>query len=107
MNPFWHLAGRIFHEKPSPEEQAGLFPLFAIYFGVGALTISYARHFLDSLSVLTLTVAAAIAGSVLVFVVPKIWGDHVPAKVSWVIGAIAWSVLFLLAVTGRLGWYAD
>jgi hypothetical protein len=108
MNPLFFLLVRILHgerlEKPTPEEErewASLFLLLAIYVGLVALSIRYAAHFLDTVSAFTLTVIAAIVVSVLFFV-PRTLGRHVPAKVSWVLAAIAWPVLFLLAVTGHL-----
>jgi len=109
MNPLFLLAFRILQgerlEKPTPEQErrwAVFFVLIAVYFGLGALSIRCARHFWDTAGAFTLTVVAAIVVSILVFV-PRLWGRHVPAKVSWVLGAIAWTVLFLLALTGRLG----
>jgi hypothetical protein len=66
-----------------------------------ALSWRYARHFIDTVSAFTLTVMAAIAVCALWFV-PKICGRRVPAKVSWILAALAWPVLFLLAVTGHL-----
>jgi hypothetical protein len=108
MNPLLFLLVRILHgerlRKPTPEEErvwASLFLLMAIYFGLLALSIRYARHFLDTASAFTLTVIAAVVVCVLWFV-PRIWGRHVPAKVSWILGAIAWPLLFLLALTGHL-----
>jgi hypothetical protein len=108
MNPLLFLLVRILHgerlRKPTPEEErewASLFLLLAIYFGLVALSIRYASHFMDTVSASTLTVIAAVVVSVLFFV-PRYWGRHVPAKVSWVLAAIAWPVLFLLALTGRL-----
>jgi CHASE2 domain-containing sensor protein len=91
--------------RPTPEEErewAGLFLLIGIGFGLTILTFRYARHFCDTASAFTLTVIAAVVVSVLVFV-PKIWGRHVPAKVSWILAAIVWPLLFLLALTGHLG----
>jgi len=108
MDPLSFLLARIANgerlRKPTPEEErqwASLFLLMAIYFGLMALTARYARHFLDTVNALTLTIIAAVAVCVLWFV-PRIWGRHVPAKVSWVLAAIAWPLLFLLAVTGHL-----
>jgi hypothetical protein len=108
MNPLYILLIRILTgerlRKPTPEEErrwAGLFLFIAVYFGLMALSVRYARHFMDTVSAFTLTVIAAVAVCVLWFV-PKIWGRYVPANVSWVLGAIAWPVLFLLALTGHL-----
>jgi hypothetical protein len=108
MDPLSFLLARIANgerlRKPTPEEErqwASLFLLVAIYFGAMALSIRYASHFLDTVNALTLSVITAVAVCVLWFV-PRILGRHVPAKVSYVLAAIAWSVLFLLAVTGRL-----
>jgi hypothetical protein len=109
MNPLFFLLFRILQgdrlRKPTAEEErqwAGLFLLVALYAGLVALAIKYASHFLDTVSAFTLTVIAAVVVSVLMFV-PRVWGRHVPAKVSWILAAIAWPVLFLLALTGHLG----
>src|SRR3954464_15529202 len=80
---------------------AGFFFLLAVYFGLGALFIRYAKHFLDTAGPFALIVVGTVVGSVLVFG-SRLWGRHVPAKVSWTLAAIAWPVLFLLALTGRL-----
>jgi hypothetical protein len=108
MNPLLFLLVRFLYgerlRRPTPEEErqwAGLFLLVALYAGLVALSIRYASHFLDTVSAFTLTVIATVVVSVLMFV-PRVWGRHVPAKVSWVLGAIAWPLLFLLALTGHL-----
>jgi hypothetical protein len=108
MDPLSFLLARIVNgerlRKPTPEEErewASLFLLVAIYFALGALSIRYARHFLDTVNALTLTVLAAVVVCAMWFL-PRFLGRHVPAKVSYVLAAIAWSVLFFLAVTGRL-----
>src|ERR1043166_486385 len=108
MNPLFIILFRILQgdrlRKPTPEEErrwAGALFLVAVYFGLAALCIRYARHFWDSAGAVALTVAAAVVVSGFIFGV-RVWEKHVPAKVSWVLAAIAWPVLFLLALTGHL-----
>ena len=90
--------------KPTPEEEqrwAGVFFLVAVYFGLAALCIRYASHFWDTAGTFALIVVAAVV--VFVFYLGmSLWGRHVPAKVSWVLAAVAWPVLFVLALTGHL-----
>jgi hypothetical protein len=108
MEALFLLIARILNgeplRKPTPEEErewASRFVLLAAYFALMALSLRYARHFINTVSASTLTVIAAIVVCALWFV-PRILGRHVPAKVSWVIGAIAWSLLFFLALTGHI-----
>jgi hypothetical protein len=108
MNSLFILLLRILQgerlRKPTPEQErrwAGLFFLMAMYFGLVALSIRYGEHYWDTASAFTLTVVAAVIVSVGWFLI-GIWGRYVAAKVSWVLGAVAWLLLFFLALTGRL-----
>ena len=108
MNPLLFLLVRFLRgerlEKPTPEEErqwASLFLLVAICFGAGALFIRYASHYWDTASAFTLSVATFVVICVL-GLVPMFVGRHVPAKFSLILGAIAWVLLFSLAVTGHL-----
>ena len=102
MNPLFIILFRILQgdrlRKPTPEEEqfwAGVFFLLAVYFGLGALSMRYAKNFWDTAGIPALTIAAAVIISAFVFGT-RFWGRHVPAKASWVLAAIAWPVLFLL-----------
>jgi hypothetical protein len=64
----------------------------------------YEKHFWDTAGVFALTIAFAIVVSVLFFGT-RFWGSHVPAKVSWVLAAIAWPVIVFLALTDRLFYF--
>lgn len=108
MNPLLLLFVRFLNgerlRKPTPEEErlwVGQLFLFAVYFGLAFVSFRYARHFWDTAGQYTLTAVFAIIAPVMFFA-PKIWGRYVPAKVSWVLSAVAWPLLFLLALTGHL-----
>ena len=108
MNPLFIIVFRILQgdrlRKPTPQEErfwAGFFFLIPLYFGGAALSMKYAKHFWDTAGEFQLLVAFIIAVSVL-FSGTRSWGKHVPAKISWTLGAIEWPVILFLALTGRL-----
>ena len=47
-------------------------------------------------------VAYAAAFVISIWIAVKLWARYVPAKVSWIIGAVEWAILFYLGLTGRL-----
>ena len=108
MNPLFIILFRFLQgdrlRRLTPAEErfwAGHFAIFPVYFGVMIILMKYGRHFWDAAGAFALTVAFAVVVSVL-FWGTRFWGRHVPAKVSWVLSAIAWSVILFLAVTDRL-----
>jgi len=88
--------------KPGESQRwAGIFFIIGVFFGLGFLSIKYAKHFWDSASRLSLTAATAAVVFMLFFGALS-WGKHVPEKVSWWLGGIVWALLFLLALTGHI-----
>lgn len=90
--------------KPSPREQqygAGAMFLIGAYFGLMFLSMKYAKHFWDTAGAFELTIAVAVILFGFFFGV-QFWGKHVPAKVSWILAAIIWILLFSLALTGHI-----
>jgi hypothetical protein len=89
---------------PTPSKQrqsAALFLFVAIQFGLGILVCKYTDHFWKTAGAFTLTVFAAV-NVILWWFLLGIWERHVPAKVSWALGTVAWLLLFFLALTDHL-----
>lgn len=110
-NPFSILIRLLCGErlrKATPREAqcfSGVFALIAIYFAAIFLLMKFDGKifaFMDSDGPLALTLIWTIVISVLAFV-SWFWGRHVPAKVSYVVAAILWPILFILALTGHIG----
>src|SRR5260370_20972224 len=108
MNPLFIILFRMLQgdrlRSPTPEEErfwAGYFFIIPLYFGAGALAIRYQKHFWDTAGEFTLIVAAVVVLSVLFFGA-RFWGRHVPAKVSWMLAAVAWPWILFLVLTCRL-----
>jgi hypothetical protein len=73
-----------------------------VHFALFGLSMRYIRHLMGTAGPFALTVAATVFVSTMLFFT-EIWQRHVAAKVSWVLGAIAWLLNVILALTGYFG----
>jgi hypothetical protein len=94
--------------KATPRESqrySACFALIAVYFSTIFILLKYDGpffDFMDSDGPVALIVIWTIVISILCFV-GWFWGRHVPAKVSYLVAAILWPTLFILALTGHIG----
>jgi hypothetical protein len=108
MNPLFIILFRVLQgdrlRKPTPDEEqrwSAVFLLVAAGFGLAGISMKVASGFWERAGTFALTVAMAVAVCAFWFGT-NFLGRHVPAKISWTAGAIAWATLFFLALTGRL-----
>jgi fatty acid desaturase len=94
--------------KCTPRESqcySACFALIAVYFSTILFLLKFDGQFfefMDSDGPMALIVIWTIVISILCFV-GWFWGRHVPAKVSYLVAAILWPTLFVLALTGHIG----
>jgi hypothetical protein len=89
--------------KARPEELrrwAAVAAMIPLYFGAAMFSFKHAKHFWDTAGELELIGVSSVVICVLFFG-SKIWSRHIPAKISWILAAIGWPLLFFLALTGR------
>ena len=84
-----------------------MFALIPICMAPLALLLKYLNNPNDSMSASVFTDVFTIIAPAAVFVIgvyflTAVWGRYVPAKVSWILGSVAWPLVYFLALTGRL-----
>ena len=94
--------------KPTPQESqcfSACFALIAVYFSTILLVVRYDEPFFEFMDSDGLLAQGIIWGIVLTVLclVGWFWGKRVPARVSYVVAAILWPTLFILALTGHIG----
>jgi hypothetical protein len=90
--------------KAGPEELrrwAAIAAMMPLYFGAAIFSFKHAKHFWNTAGEFQLIIATSVVICVLFFG-SKLWAQHIPAKISWILAAIGWALLFFLALTGRL-----
>jgi len=80
---------------------AALAAMLPLYFGAACFSIKHAKHFWDTAGQFQLIIVVSVVVCVGIFG-SRLWGQHIPAKISWILAAIGWPLLFFLALTGRL-----
>ena len=94
---------RLRKATPAESQQfSGLLAVLAIYFAVALGFIKYEKRFVDSATPQALWIFDTITISI-GFFISFFWGKHVPAKISYLVAAILWPLLFILALTGHIG----
>lgn len=94
--------------KATPRESqcfSAALALIGVYFALISVLMKHDTRFfdiLDSLGPLGLAALWILLIPALFFI-GRFWGRHVPAKASYVLAAILWPTLFILALTGHLG----
>ena len=94
--------------KATPRESqcfSACFALIAVYFALIFGLMKFDRQVFDFMGSDSPEGLAAIWTIVIsiLFFIGWLWGRHVPAKVSYIVAAILWPTLFILALKGHIG----
>jgi hypothetical protein len=89
------------YRKATPTElrwYSGLFCFLPVF---GFVFVHFGSSFLDRASGLGVWFYA-MAAMLAVFCFLSIWTKYVPAMTSWILGAVVWTIAFVLSFSGRL-----
>ena len=87
--------------KATPEEMRWFSAYFVLLPPVCGVAGLLGHRILDTGGYWTIVLYVAV-WVVIIWVATKLWARFIPAKASWILGAIEWAGLFCLALTGRL-----
>ena|ERR1700722_3239180 len=89
------------YRKATPAELQWYAGYFCCLPVVGFLFVYFGKSFLDRVSFFGNWLYAM--GAIFVFgFFPHFWGKYVPAKVSWILGAVIWTATLALSFSGKL-----